>query len=307
MTENAPALPDGEPQHPASVLARVFLHEDLNFLVTNRLPRRFATRVVGRFSRIRNRPLTKLTLAAWKWFADDLRLEEARTTDFASLHECFIRELRPGARPIDDTPGTLVSPCDAVVGACGVVEDGRVYQAKGFPYRVEDLLVHPDRVARHRDGVFVTLRLKSNMYHRFHAPTDCRVRHVTYVSGDTWNVNPIALERVESLFCKNERAILDLELADGTFGVTLVPVAAILVASIRLHCLGETLSLAWRGPNEHPCDAAYRRGDELGYFHAGSTIVVFADRRFRLSPDVVEGAVIRMGRPLLLSPPGVST
>ena len=74
------------------------------------------------------------------------------------------------------------------------------------------------------------------MYHRFHAPHDCTVQRVTYISGDTWNVNPIALRRIEKLFCKNERAVIEARLGNGDL-LTIVPVAAILVACIRLHCL----------------------------------------------------------------------
>jgi phosphatidylserine decarboxylase len=180
-----------------------------------------------------------------------------------------------------------------------------VLQAKGSPYRLSDLLPDPAQVARHEGGIFVTLRLKANMYHCFHAPAAGRIREVVYLSGDTWNVNPIALRRVERLFCRNERAAFDLELADGSRGLTLVPVAAIAVASIHLHCLGDTLHLDWRGPNRLPCDATYEKGAELGYFHAGSTILVFADRRFHLADGVVEGELIRMGEPLLHTSPGV--
>lgn len=287
------------------MLAKVFLNEDINFLVTNRLPRRFATRAVGRLSRVRSRWLTKASLVVWRLFADDLRLSEARLQEFESLHDCFIRELKPGARPIHPDPDTAVSPCDAIVGAFGTVRDAKVYQAKGFPYRLMDLLHDDELVRRYENGIFVTLRLKANMYHRFHAPVGCRVSEVTYLSGDTWNVNPITLKRVESLFCRNERAVLDLRLPDGSRGLTLVPVAAILVASIRLHCVDTTLHLAYRGANHLTCDAAYQKGDELGYFHAGSTILVFADARFRLGPGIREGAVVRMGEPLLHAPPGV--
>lgn len=300
-----PSLPPGEPESAASILAKLFLTEDLNFLVTNRLPRRLATRLVGRFSRIRSRPLTRMSLAVWRLFADDLRLEEARTTDFESLHDCFTRQLRDGVRIVSQDPRVVVSPCDAVVGASGLVRDGQVFQAKGFPYQLADLLPDTEMANRYDGGSFVTLRLKANMYHRFHAPVDCHVRRVTYISGDTWNVNPIALQRVERLFCRNERAVLDLELPDGGKGLTLVPVASILVASIHLHCLGRTLDLTYRGANEIPCDAKYHKGDELGYFHAGSTILVFADRRFRLADEVTEGAVVRVGHPLLIASPGV--
>src|SRR5262245_59677971 len=84
----------------ASALTRVFLQEDINFLVTNRIPRRYATLFVGWFSRIRSRPLTRISVAMWNLF-DDLQLKEAKTQDFACLRDCFVRELREGTRTID--------------------------------------------------------------------------------------------------------------------------------------------------------------------------------------------------------------
>ena len=107
----------------------------------------------------------------------------------------------------------MVSPCDAIVGACGAIAGRELYQAKGFPYTLQDLLCDPALVEAHRNGRYVTLRLTSSMYHRFHAPHDGRLERVIYVSGDTWNVNPIALKRIERLFCKNERAVLRMTLA----------------------------------------------------------------------------------------------
>lgn len=306
QTDGAGPDPAGEPEAPASALARVFLQEDLNFLVTNRIPRRFVTKVVGRVSRIRSRRFTRATLRVWGLFADDLRIHEAESQEFETLHDCFIRRLRPDARPVDADPAAVVSPCDALVGECGLVREGQVLQAKGFPYPLLDLLQDPALAARYEGGTFVTLRLKANMYHRFHAPLACRLRRVVYVSGDTWNVNPIALRRVERLFCKNERAVLDLEPLEGPGRLTLVPVAAIAVASIRLHALGESLHLDWRGGRELACDATYAKADELGYFHAGSTIVAFATREFALSPTIRPGVVIRMGQRLFHRPPGAS-
>ena len=91
------------------------------------------------------------------------------------MHDCFTRELKDGARPIDMDPAVLVSPCDAIVGASGRVSDGQVFQIKGFPYALSDLLVDADHAQSFRDGCYATLRLTSSMYHRFHAPYDCRV------------------------------------------------------------------------------------------------------------------------------------
>ena len=174
-------------------------------------------------------------------------------------------------------------------------------QAKGFPYPLIDLLGDPELVRYYQGGRYVTLRLTSSMYHRFHAPGDLRVEQVNYISGDTWNVNPIALQRVERLFCKNERAILRCRLPSGDL-LTLVPVAAVLVASIRLHFLDVLLHLRYRGPNVIACDAPFAKGQEMGWFEHGSTIIVFAPAGFLPCPGVQDGRQIRMGTPLLRLP-----
>ncbi len=283
-----------------STLARIAQHEDLNFLLTNRIPRHAATRFMGWFGKLTHPRVRDASIAIWRLFADP-DLGEAAKPKFSSLHDCFIRELRPGARPIDPDPGVLVSPCDAIVGASGAIAGVQLIQAKGFPYTLHDLLGDAEAVERYRDGRYVTLRLTSSMYHRFHAPYDCRVDRVTYISGDTWNTNPIAIQRVERLFCKNERAVVRTTLPGGHV-VTLVPVASILVASIRMHFLDVMLHLKYRGPNVMGCDASFRKGEEMGWFQLGSTIIVFAPADFELCENVGQGSVIRMGQPLLRHP-----
>jgi phosphatidylserine decarboxylase len=278
-------------------LLRILQQEDINFLLTNRIPRRWLTQLVGRLSRIERPWFCAAAIAVWRLFSD-LDLSEAKKTRFRSLHECFTRELKEGARPLDARPNVLASPCDALVGACGRVEDGMVLQTKGFPYPLADLLGDAELVDYYRRGRFATLRLTSSMYHRFHAPYDCRVERVSYISGDTWNVNPIALKRVERLFCKNERAVIRCRLPCGAL-VTLVPVAAILVASIRLNFLDVRLHLNYRGPNEIFCDAAVRKGKEMGWFEHGSTIIVFAPEGVSLCEGLGEGGRVRMGEALM--------
>ena len=275
--------------------------EDINFLLTNRVPRILLTRFVGWFSRIRQPWVARASIAIWRLFTE-LDLSEAKQQQFGSLHDCFTRELRPGSRAVDTDPAILTSPCDAIVGECGIVEGGRVYQAKGFPYRLADLFGSEEAAAPYEEGCYATLRLTSSMYHRFHAPHDGRVEHVTYISGDTWNVNPIALERVQTLFCRNERAPIRFRMADGGQCITLVPVAAILVASIRLRWLDTRLHLRYKGPNEIPCNAEFAKGEEMGWFEHGSTVIVFAPAGFTLADDIEPGARIRMGMALMRLP-----
>ncbi len=284
-----------------AVMRHIFQQEDVNFLLTNRIPRQALTRFMGWFSQIEQPLVSELSIATWRLFAD-LRLGEAKKQRFSSLHDCFTRELKPGVRPVCDDPGVLVSPCDAIVGACGRLDGIQVLQAKGFRYTLYDLLGDPELVRAYRDAAYATLRITSSMYHRFHAPHDCRVQQLTYFSGDTWNVNPIALRRVERLFCKNERAMIRTRLEAGGHEVLLVPVAAVLVASIRLHFLDVLLHLRYRGPNVIPCDARFAKGQEMGWFQHGSTILVFAPRGFTLHERVREGVRIHAGEPLMRLP-----
>ena len=280
-----------------TLISQLAGQENLNFLLTNRIPRRWLTLFIGRLSRVRNPFVRDTSIAIWKLFSD-LDLSEARKTHFDSLHDCFTRELKEGARPVEPNPAVLTSPCDGIIGASGRVLDGTVLQAKGFPYAVADLLGDPQLAARYRNGSYVTLRLTSSMYHRFHAPHDLRVERVTYISGDTWNVNPIALKRIERLFCKNERAAIQCRLGDNGHLITLVPVAAILVASIRLQFLDVRLHLRYQGPNRIDCNAQLAKGEEMGWFEHGSTIIVFAPEGVSLCERWQSGDVIRMGQPL---------
>lgn len=303
------------------MIGRLVQQEDLNFLLTNRIPRRFATLFLGWWSRIENPLVVGTSLAVWKQFAPELDFSESRTTEFRSLRECFIRELRPGARPVANAPEAIVSPCDAVVGACGRIEAGTLIQAKGLDYSLVDLLGDEALARRHQGGRYVTLRLKSTMYHRFHAPARCHVSEVVHIAGDTWNVNPIALARVERLFCRNERAVIPLRLEppggpdrleradrlerrnrEDEVGpaLTLVAIAAIGVATLRLHCLDSTLGLRYAGPTRIACDASYEKGQELGWFEQGSTIVVLASPDLVLADRIREGRPIKVGEPLLI-------
>jgi phosphatidylserine decarboxylase len=195
----------------------------------------------------------------------------------------------------------VVSPCDAIVGAHGNIADTELFQVKGAPYSLLDLVGDPALVEAHRGGRFVTLRLTSSMYHRFHAPHDGRIEQVTSISGDTWNVNPISLKRIERLFCKNERAVIRTRLLTGE-ALTLVPVAAILVASIRLHFLDIVLGAGNRGPKNFACDVTVRKGEELGWFEHGSTIIVLAPDGFSFCKNLHENVRIRMGQPLMRRP-----
>jgi phosphatidylserine decarboxylase len=280
------------------LIDRLLHEEHVNFVLTNGVPRRLATRIVGWFSRLEHPLVRDASIAALQYFAGDLELHDARKRRFSSLHDCFTRELKDGARSIDRRRHVLVSPCDGIVGACGRARGEELVQAKGMTYTLADLVGDAAVVNRFRDGAYVTLRLTASMYHRFHAPADGTVRMVRYISGDTWNVNPPTVKRVARLFCRNERAVIPISLAESDHAVALVAVGAILVASIRLGFLEGPLDLRSRAAAVVDCEAVFAKGDELGYFQHGSTIIVLASPGLRLCPGVTPGQRIRVGEPL---------
>jgi len=285
------------------ILRSVFASEDINFLLTNRVPRNVLTRWLGRFSKIRHPWVARASIAVWRLFTD-LDLSDAAKPQFDSLHDCFTRALRPGARAIDRAPDVMSSPSDGIVGACGPIHSDAVFQAKGMPYSLAELLGSSADARVFDGGCYVTLRLTSAMYHRFHAPHAIALQRVHYIHGDTWNVNPIALQRVERLFCRNERAVLHATLSDGGHPIALVPVAAILVASIRLHFLDVLLHLRYAGPQRIDCQASALKGQELGWFEHGSTLIVLAPRGFSLCQDIADGVRVHMGQALMRLPVG---
>lgn len=281
-----------------TALRRMAAQEDLNFLLTNRIPRAAATRFMGWLSKRENPAVRAISMSLWRAFCD-VDLTDAAETQFASLHHAFIRRLKPGARTVDPDPGVLASPCDAVVGARGRIEAGQLLQVKGAPYPLAELLGDREEAEAFAGGWFVTLRLTAGMYHRFHAPCDLEVKQVRYLAGDTWNVNPIALKRVEKLFCKNERAPITARLPGTGERIALVPVAAILVASIRLPWLDADRNVRAAGPGVRASSARFAKGEEMGWFEHGSTIILLAPPSFRFAERIEEGRMIRMGDALL--------
>jgi phosphatidylserine decarboxylase len=267
--------------------------------MSNLLPAPLTAPLVAWLSRWEQPLAAALLIRALAWLAGDLHLEEAADSTFSSMRACFIRRLRPGARPVDDHPDHLVSPCDGQVMAAGPVTDGLLVQAKGLTYALDDLLADPALAAQCVGGVFVTLRLTPAMYHRFHAPDTATLNDVRHVPGAAWNVNPPTVRWVPRLYVRNTRAVLPFTLTCEPSTVVLVPVGAILVSSIVLPVVP-----GWEARDQHTgcvidCQAPLTRGDEVGYFEHGSTVIVIASTGVALAEGIAEGQTVRMGQPLL--------
>ena len=274
------------------------VRESLAFLLANRIPRLAASRFMGWFSKVEAWPIRPLSIALWRWLcAADL--SDATQSRFPSLHAAFTRRLQEGSRPIDTAPEIIISPCDAIVGAMGRVRGGMALQVKGMAYPVVDLFGSASEAARFEGGWYVTLRLTPGMYHRFHAPHDLVAEQLRYISGDCWAVNPPALKRVERLFCKNERAPMVVRLTASGHRLVLVPVAAVLVASIRLPWLDPYNPVRRGGARTMRFAHEFAKGAEMGWFEHGSTIVLFAPADCPPVTGIETGRFIRMGEPLL--------
>lgn len=272
--------------------------EAINFWATNRIPRVLLTLAMGRLSRVRSPWLTQSMIGIWRQFSA-LDTDSTVTGGEQTLRDFFTRPLKANARPL--ATSFWVNPSDGIVGANGAVARGMAMQVKDMPYALSELLGSSQYAAAVEGGQYLTVRLTSGMYHRFHAPCDMRIQFVDYISGDVFNVNPPALKRVPKLFCRNERAVIacDAVLPNGkcvTF--YLVAVAAVLVASIRLHALGETLHLRHRGATHFPCNVFVKKGQELGWFEQGSTIVMVWPKDANLQLAHGLGSVLRMGEQL---------
>ena len=145
-----------------SAIMKVLQQDALNFALTNWIPRRAATSFMGWFSKLENPLIRGASIGIWRFFSD-VDLSDARETQFRSLHHCFVRTLKDGARAVDVAPGIVVSPCDGIIGAAGQLDGCHALQVKGLPYAIEELLGDAAQAEIFRNGSYVTLRLTAGM------------------------------------------------------------------------------------------------------------------------------------------------
>ena len=227
-------------------------------------------------------------------------LAEAAETDpakYPSLNALFTRALRPGARPLPQDLLALASPADGALSVCGRLEGDQLLQAKGRWYPVTRLLARDDP-GPFRDGHFATIYLAPHNYHRVHAPCDARIDEIVYVPGALFSVNALTAARVPGLFARNERVVLRCSSAHGDFAVVLV--GAMLVGSMTLACCDLGDAGRDRGVRRVPLvpGVPIRRGDEIGRFNMGSTVVLVYARDTVEWADIAPGTPVRMGEPI---------
>lgn len=246
------------------------------------------------------RPVLRLLMRGWiRAYGVDMSEAAEPLDSYPTFNAFFTRRLREGVRPVAQDPRVVACPADSRLHSIGAVpESGRLDQIKGRTYAVEALLGSAQDAAPFVSGAHATLYLSPAMYHRVHCPVDGHVRAWRYVPGRLYPVNALAVKHVEGLFAVNERVVVLMD-SEGFGPVAVVLVGATNVGRISLSFTDlMTNRGAAGGLTVPPQPISLRRGDELGAFNLGSTVVMLAaDRRLRPA-DVAPGQILRMGQPL---------
>jgi phosphatidylserine decarboxylase len=270
------------------------------------MPKHLLSRVVGKLA---DAELGVVTTGAIKWFIKQYKIDmnEAAQSDpeaYVSFNAFFTRALKPGTRPLCQDDDYIVHPVDGTVSQCGAIEEGRIFQAKGHDYSSLALLGNQAVDAkRFEDGDFATIYLAPKDYHRIHMPIKGTLSKMTYVPGELFSVNPLTAKNVPGLFARNERVIAIFETEIGPLAMVLV--GATIVASIETVWAGTVTPptgskvFTWDYPTEGPEALTLDKGDEMGRFKLGSTVVMLfsKDAIEEFADGVKPKAVTRMGQP----------
>lgn len=283
---------------PASLADRLFVG------LLAALPQHGVSHALGWLTRCRNPWLVRALIGAFVR-GYDIDLAAAADPDpnsYRDFNAFFTRALRPDARPLDPTPGAVLSPVDAVLSQFGPIEGNTLIQAKGLHYELNDLLAGDEALAAtFRDGAFATLYLSPRDYHRIHSPLAARLRLMRYVPGRLFAVNARTTRAKARLFGVNERVICVFDTEAMPFALILV--GAIGVGGIETVWSGPVTPAAVRQPRSYSAiefqSPTYPTGAEIGRFNMGSTVILLFPRNaIAWRDDLVEGVSVRIGERL---------
>jgi len=273
------------------------------------LPKNAVSRIFGAFTRLRIPFLSKIARNAFaNYYKLDMSEAEYPLSHYRNIGELFIRKLKPGMRPVADAE--VVSPVDGVLSQTGTFDDDSqtLIQAKGKTYTLKSLLRSEKLAERFKGGAFATIYLAPFNYHRIHSPVSGDLVLSSYCPGTLWPVNAGSVERVEGLFCINERLTSQIRLADGS-EVLVVKVGATNVGRIGVVYSDTIMTNAGKLPRDSKRldwipnkQFSFEKGGELGRFEMGSTVILVVDKKIReRHPDLFKsrvGQAVKVGEAL---------
>jgi phosphatidylserine decarboxylase len=273
-------------------------------LLQELLPQHLMSRAMHRLARSTRPWLRDLLLRAVLRAYPQIDLREAADPDpfaYPSFNAFFTRALRPGVRPLEGTERDLVSPVDGTLSQFGTVREGQLLQAKGLHYSASDLLADESAVRRYEGGGFACIYLAPYNYHRIHMPLAGRLSATRYVPGQLFSVNAATARVVPGLYARNERVVCEFDTECGPLAVVMV--GALFVGSIETVFAGEINPPGRRGGRVSAVEAGIgrqiARGEELGRFNMGSTVVLLlGNRATRFAETLGTGATLRLGQAL---------
>lgn len=267
------------------------------------MPKHAISRLVGKLAAAKMGWLTTklidMFIKAYKINMNEAKFKNAK--DFATFNDFFTRELEEGARTIDSDSSTLCYPVDGAISQQGDIVEGRLIQAKGFNYSLTSLLGGDARTAApFQKGKFSCIYLAPKDYHRIHMPMAATLREMIYVPGELFSVNPLTANNVPDLFARNERVVTIFDTEHGSFAMVLV--GATIVASIETTWAGTITPPAgkdifrWQYPAKGIDAITFEKGDEMGRFKLGSTVVTtFAPNMVDFALNAGPETVTRLG------------
>jgi phosphatidylserine decarboxylase len=266
------------------------------------LPQHLLSKMVHGFMRIEVRWVKNLQIRAITRLAgiDASEALSPDPADYPCFNAWFTRELKPGARVFDPAPDALLCPSDGRISETGKLTGGRILQAKGKDYSLQDLLAGDPVRDQLVDGYFATIYLSPRDYHRVHMPLGGMLRRMIHVPGKLFSVAPYTVRNVPGLFARNERVISVFETSHGPLVVVLV--GAMLVASMETVWAGEVApsrsrEVAVTDYSSH--DIALAKGSEMGRFNMGSTVIVLLPPGVAAGlPDLAAGDDVKVGQRL---------
>jgi len=268
------------------------------------MPGHLVSRLIHAFTRIRH-PAIKNPFTDWFIKQFTVNMDEAQQSDphaYEHFNAFFTRALKDGVRPVVSGPNQLACPVDGTVSQAGPISDGRIFQAKGHDYSLEQLLGgSAKRAELFQGGSFATIYLSPRDYHRIHMPFAGTLREMIHVPGRLFSVSPATTRVIPGLFARNERVISLFDTEAGP--MALIKVGAVNVGSIETIWAGEVTPPAGRVVRVRRYEGAeaisLKKGEEMGRFNMGSTVIVlFGPDAVEWAADIQPGATVRLGQEL---------